>query len=43
MNDIQTLCELVRQTAYDIHVFHAHGHLEKVYEMLWRTGSRKPA
>jgi len=22
----------VRQTAYDIHVYHAHGHLEKVYE-----------
>jgi GxxExxY protein len=22
----------VRQTAYDIHVYHGHGHLEKVYE-----------
>ncbi len=32
MNDIKTLCDLVRQTAYDIHVYHGHGHLEKVYE-----------
>lgn len=30
--DIQTLCNEVRQTAYDIHVYHGHGHLEKVYE-----------
>ena len=22
----------MRQTAYDIHVYHGHGHLEKVYE-----------
>ena len=22
----------VRQTSYDIHVYHGHGHLEKVYE-----------
>jgi GxxExxY protein len=26
------LCCLIRQTAYNIHVYHAHGHLEKVYE-----------
>jgi GxxExxY protein len=32
MNDIKSLCDQVRQTAYDIHVYHAHGHLEKVYE-----------
>src|SRR5512137_1003326 len=31
-HDIQTLCDQVRQIAYDIHVYHAHGHLEKVYE-----------
>ena len=31
-NDIKALCDQVRQTAYDIHVYHAHGHLEKVYE-----------
>src|ERR1041385_5453086 len=32
MNDIKALCDQVRQTAYEIHVYHAHGHLEKVYE-----------
>jgi GxxExxY protein len=32
MNDIKALCDQVRQTAYDIHVYHGHGHLEKVYE-----------
>lgn len=32
MKDIKTLCDRVRQIAYDIHVYHAHGHLEKVYE-----------
>ena len=26
------LCDLVRETAYAIHVFHGHGHLERVYE-----------
>jgi GxxExxY protein len=30
--DILELCDRVRQTAYDIHVYHGHGHLEKVYE-----------
>lgn len=32
MKDIKALSEQVRHTAYDIHVYHAHGHLEKVYE-----------
>lgn len=32
MEDAKGLCDLVRQTAYDIHVYHGHGHLEKVYE-----------
>ena len=32
MKDIKELCALVRQTSYDIHVYHGHGHLEKVYE-----------
>ena len=31
-NDITALCDQIRQTAYAIHVYHAHGHLEKVYE-----------
>lgn len=32
MKDIKALCDQVRQIAYDIHAYHAHGHLEKVYE-----------
>jgi GxxExxY protein len=30
--DIKTLSDQVRQTSFDIHVYHGHGHLEKVYE-----------
>lgn len=30
--EIFALCDLVRQTAYDIHAYHGHGHLEKPYE-----------
>ena len=29
---IMELSDVVRQTAYAVHVFHGHGHLEKVYE-----------
>ncbi len=29
---ILELCAVVRETAYAIHVFHGHGHMEKVYE-----------
>lgn len=32
MRDIKVLCDQVRQVAYDIHVYHGHGHMEKVYE-----------
>jgi len=32
MKRINELCDIVRQTAYDIHVYHGNGHLEKVYE-----------
>src|SRR5262249_28316361 len=34
MNDdeILTLCDVIRQTSYDIHIYLGHGHLEKVYE-----------
>ena len=32
MKDIKALCDQVRQIAYDIHVYHGHGHLEKVHE-----------
>lgn len=32
MKNIMELCDEVRKTAYSIHVYHRHGHLEKVYE-----------
>lgn len=32
MKPIEDLVAQVRQIAYDIHVYHANGHLEKVYE-----------
>jgi len=32
MKSINDLSTQVRQIAYDIHVYHSHGHLEKVYE-----------
>jgi GxxExxY protein len=32
MKTIKELCDVVRKTAYAAHVYHGHGHLEKVYE-----------
>ena len=32
MQTINELCDVVRQTAYQIHLYHGHGHLEKAYE-----------
>jgi GxxExxY protein len=32
MKPVMELCDVVRETAYAIHVHHGHGHLEKVYE-----------
>ncbi len=32
MKDIFSLCGIVRETAYSIHLYLGHGHLEKVYE-----------
>lgn len=32
MQDIMALCDTVRETAFAIHRYHKHGHLEKVYE-----------
>jgi GxxExxY protein len=36
------LCDMVRQTGFDIHGYHKHGHLEKVYEnaLAHRLGKR---
>src|SRR5437762_418615 len=41
MNDIMGLCDTVRQTAYNIHIYHGHGHLEKVYENALANRLRK--
>lgn len=30
--EVRALCDQIRQTAYAIHAYHGHGHLEKVYE-----------
>ncbi len=38
---INDLSDIVRQTAYDIHVYHANGHLEKVYENALANRLRK--
>jgi len=32
MRTINELCDLIRETSYAIHLYHGHGHLEKVYE-----------
>ena len=32
MKTMKELCDIVRETAYAIHVYHGQGHLEKVYE-----------
>ena len=32
MESVNSLCDRIRQTAYKIHIYHGHGHLEKVYE-----------
>ena len=30
--DIKQLCDIVRETSFDIHCYHRSGHLEKIYE-----------
>jgi len=32
MTDIKKLCDQIRQTAFEVHAYLGHGHLEKVYE-----------
>lgn len=32
MRDIKALSDQIRRIAFDIHIYHGHGHLEKVYE-----------
>lgn len=31
-DDLNKLCDIVRQTSFDIHSYHRNGHLEKIYE-----------
>ena len=38
MKTIKELCDMVRETAYAIHTYHGHGHLEKAllfFRDLW--------
>lgn len=30
--EVNSLCDHIRQTGFEIHAFLGHGHLEKVYE-----------
>lgn len=32
MDNVLKLCDRIRQTAYEVHAYLGHGHLEKVYE-----------
>ncbi len=41
MESVLKLCDTVRQTAYDVREYHAHGHLEKVYENALANRLRK--
>ena len=41
MKTIMQLCDVVRETAYAIHLYHRHGHLEKVYENALANRLRK--
>ena len=41
MKTINDLCDIVRQTAYDIHVYHGNGHLEIIYENALANRLRK--
>ncbi|MCE0483041.1 MAG: GxxExxY protein [Methylacidiphilales bacterium] len=41
VKNIQDLCDRVRETGYQIHLFLDHGHLEKVYENALANRLRK--
>jgi hypothetical protein len=43
MREINLLSDQVRQTAYEIHAYHGHGHLEKIYENALAHKLRKAA
>ena len=31
-NEINQLCDIIRETSFEIHCYHRNGHLEKIYE-----------
>lgn len=39
--DINKLCDLVRETSFAIHKYHRNGHLEKIYENALANRLRK--
>ena len=39
--EINTLCDVVRETSFAIHNYHRHGHLEKIYENALANRLRK--
>jgi GxxExxY protein len=41
MIEISKLCDVVRETGFAIHIYHGHGHLEKVYENALANRLRK--
>jgi GxxExxY protein len=40
-NDVNELCDIVRETSFAIHKFHRNGHLEKIYENALANRLRK--
>ena len=40
-DDINRLCDIVRETSFAIHCYHRHGHLEKIYENALTSRLRK--
>ena len=32
-NDLNQLCDVVRETSFAIHMYHRNGHLERIYEI----------
>lgn len=41
IQNINQLCDVVRETSFSIHRYHRHGHLEKIYENALASRLRK--
>lgn len=41
MREVRELCDIVRQTSFEIHIYLGHGHPEKVYENALTSRLRK--